>query len=114
MSVAFCYLRVVSRWLARVILPELILDRSGLGGNVAPTQSAQEITMAHRAPRTNAPENFRFSDPFHKHVYLSSSDVSKKIYLFSMPKNKQITIINKKRKNLFTKLFSLYRMRSLD
>ena len=28
MSVAFCYLRVVSRWLARVILPELILDRS--------------------------------------------------------------------------------------
>ena len=28
---AFCYLHVVSRWLARVILPELILDRSGVG-----------------------------------------------------------------------------------
>lgn len=31
-TVAFCYLRVVSRWLARVILPELILDRSGSYG----------------------------------------------------------------------------------
>lgn len=27
---AFCYLRVVERGFARVILPELILDRSGL------------------------------------------------------------------------------------
>lgn len=69
--------------------------------------------MAYRAPRTNAPENFRFRNPFHKHVYLSLSDVSKKD-LFSMTKNKQPTIINKKTKNLFTKLFFLYRMRSLD
>ena len=48
---AFCYLRVVSRWLARVILPELILDRSGrdhishkiLGGRC-------EVLMIHSKP----------------------------------------------------------------
>ena len=33
MSVAFCYLRVVGRGFARVILPELLLDRSGFKGD---------------------------------------------------------------------------------
>ena len=41
MSVAFCCLRVVSRWLARVILPELILDRSAVKDRI---ESAPQVT----------------------------------------------------------------------
>ena len=65
-----------------------------------PHAERKGITMAHRAPRTNAPGNFRFRNPFHNHLYLSPSNVSKKIYFQCQKINKPPSPIKNEKTSL--------------